>query len=91
MILERAAIATGISFQIKDDILDVEGDFIYLGKEVGKDEVKNKSTYVSYIGLEKAKKLLEEETAKAISEINRFGNNGELLKYLISIISSRNN
>lgn len=91
MILERAAMAIGLAFQIKDDILDVEGDFVYLGKEVGKDKDKNKATYVSYIGLENAKKLLKEETTKAISEINRFGNNGELLKYLIGIISSRNN
>ena len=45
----------GFAYQILDDILDVAGDEAAIGKPVGSDAAKNKSTYVSHHGLEKAK------------------------------------
>ncbi|PIB41103.1 farnesyl-diphosphate synthase, partial [Pseudomonas sp. 2822-15] len=48
----------GIAFQIKDDILDVEGDEESIGKPVGSDEENDKSTYPSILGMEKAKEKL---------------------------------
>ena len=59
----------GIAFQIKDDILDIEGNFEEIGKK--SNDIRNeKTTYPSIFGLEKSKKLLQEylEKAKKIIE-----------------------
>jgi len=57
----------GAAFQIVDDILDVTGDEALLGKPIGSDGERNKSTYVSLLGLEEAAQRAEEhkEQAKA--------------------------
>ena len=55
----------GLAFQIKDDILDVEGDFEKLGKTIGSDEALKKSTYPSIFGMEKSKEILEEVISKS--------------------------
>lgn len=55
----------GLAFQIRDDILDVEGDTQLLGKEVGKDAMENKSTFTSILGVSEAKKYLEQELEMA--------------------------
>ena len=49
----------GLAFQIVDDILDVTGDEISLGKPVGSDESVNKSTYPRFLGLEKSRDLAQ--------------------------------
>lgn len=73
-VLEKFAELIGIAFQIKDDILDIEGDFEKLGKPVGSDVEQEKSTYPSVLGMEKSKSLLEEavNNAKKIL-IDKFG------------------
>ena len=73
-VLEKFAELIGIAFQIKDDILDIEGDFEKLGKPVGSDIEQEKSTYPSILGMEKSKNLLEEtvKNAKKIL-IDKFG------------------
>ena len=65
----------GIAFQIKDDILDIEGDFEEIGKK-SNDVENEKTTYPSIFGLEKSKKLLQEylEKAKKIIEDEFEGN-----------------
>ena len=65
----------GIAFQIKDDILDIEGNFEEIGKK-SNDVQNEKTTYPSIFGLEKSKKLLQEylEKAKKIIE-NEFEGN----------------
>ncbi len=55
----------GLTFQIKDDILDVEGDFDKLGKPVGSDIELEKSTYPKIFGMQRAKEMLLEKTEKA--------------------------
>ena len=55
----------GILFQIRDDILDVEGDMAVTGKQSGSDERKNKMTYVSTYGLEGAHQELSNLTDSA--------------------------
>ncbi|MGX7244091.1 polyprenyl synthetase family protein [Enterococcus quebecensis] len=51
----------GLAFQIKDDLLDATSSEEELGKQVGRDEALNKSTYPGLLGLDGAKKALEEQ------------------------------
>ncbi|MBR5809247.1 MAG: polyprenyl synthetase family protein [Clostridia bacterium] len=69
----------GIAFQIQDDILDVTGTEEELGKPIGSDAENEKSTYVTLFGVEKAEKLAEEYTQKAIESLGIFKENGELI------------
>ena len=69
----------GIAFQIQDDILDVTGNEAEIGKPVGSDAENEKSTYVTLFGIEKAEKLAEEYTQKAIQSLDIFEDNGELV------------
>ncbi len=55
----------GLAFQIKDDLLDVEGDQALLGKSIGKDFAENKSTFITILGIESAKAALQQELAAA--------------------------
>lgn len=80
----------GLAFQIKDDILSEEGDPEITGKPVGNDKEMGKCTYVSYYGLEGAKKELDEITEKAIEQLKEYGEKAEFLSQLASYIKNRN-
>ena len=72
--LEEYADLIGIAFQVKDDILDVEGTFEELGKPVGSDVDLHKATYPSILGMEESKKILNDTVEKAKEIIkNKFG------------------
>ncbi len=62
----------GLAFQIKDDILDVEGSAESMGKAVGKDSVIHKVTYPSVYGMEQSKLMLKALTEKAVAVANSF-------------------
>jgi farnesyl diphosphate synthase len=63
--LEGYAAAIGLGFQVVDDILDVTSDTVTLGKTAGKDAAGNKPTYVSAIGVEGSRALLQTLRAEA--------------------------
>lgn len=86
---EAYAKSIGLAFQITDDILDVEGEEASLGKPVGSDEQNAKSTYVSTLGPEKARGLVQELTAAAVSALGVFGDRGSYLKELAVKLSVR--
>lgn len=89
-LLEFAEII-GIAFQIKDDILDVEGSFEETGKE-STDEKNEKTTYPSLFGIKKTKEMLNSyvEKAKRIIENNFLENkNKELLLKLLEYFVER--
>ena len=79
----------GIAFQIQDDILDVEGSEEELGKPIGSDAEENKNTYVSLLGIEKAKELMIEYSEKAKNALSPFGEKAEFLKGLTDYLTSR--
>ncbi len=81
----------GHAFQIVDDILDVVGDEKELGKPVGSDGESNKSTYVSLLGLEKSREYADKLTKEAISVLDVFGEDGELLKEIAAMLIERKN
>ena len=73
-VLTKYSELIGLAFQIKDDILDIEGDFETIGKPVGSDLEHDKSTYPSILGMAESKKLLSETIEEAKSIIRaRFG------------------
>lgn len=91
--LEKFADLIGLAFQIKDDILDIEGDFETLGKPIGSDAELNKSTYPLLIGLDESKKLLQEivDEAKNIIKKNFSKEKGKMLIELTDYIAFRKN
>lgn len=88
--LLRYAELVGLAFQIKDDILDVEGDTAVLGKAVGSDEKAEKTTMVSIFGIEKCKEMLAEMTEEAVAIAESFGEKGAFIKWLALFLLKRN-
>ena len=88
--LSNYADKIGLAFQIKDDILSVEGDELITGKPVGNDVARGKCTYVSKYGLEESKKILEKIINEAVKIADDFGENAEFLKELALYIMNRN-
>lgn len=77
----------GLVFQIIDDILDVTGDENTLGKPIGSDKDKNKTTYLSYMSLEETKnyaKELNERAKKVLGESKECDILKELADYLLN-------
>lgn len=70
--LEKYSELIGLAFQIKDDILDIEGDFEKIGKPVGSDLELEKTTYPSIFGLEKSKEILKEVVQNAKKALGVF-------------------
>lgn len=79
----------GLAFQIKDDILAEIGDEKVLGKPVGNDRERNKVTFVTKYGLEKAQEILENTIKDGIKELENYGNRAEFLKELALYIKDR--
>ena len=76
----------GLAFQVKDDLLDVEGDFETLGKAVGADE--NKSTFITVFGIEHSKNYLTELIEGAKKAVMNIPEN-ELLLWICDFVMNR--
>lgn len=79
----------GLLFQIQDDILDVEGDQIKLGKKVGSDQDNEKSTYPKLLGIDGAIRAKEENIDMAIKALEEANIPNSMLTILVSYISDR--
>lgn len=88
--LDKVGRNIGLMFQIKDDILDVEGDFESIGKAVGSDAENAKSTYVSLIGLEASKQRLNEIYNDTVEIVGNITLSKAPLIELIDFIVNRN-
>jgi geranylgeranyl pyrophosphate synthase len=87
--LDHYAKCIGLSFQVKDDILDVEGDTTTLGKTQGKDKDNDKPTYPALLGINGAKQKAEELHHEALKSLNYFGSEADLLRELSLYIIER--
>lgn len=87
--LARYGEATGLAFQITDDILDVEGDQELLGKDVGSDRGKGKSTYPSVIGIEASRRQAKALVDQAVSSLDSFGVGAEPLRSIAGYMIER--
>jgi len=79
----------GIAFQIKDDILDVEGDTDVIGKPSGSDQRLNKATYPGLVGIRKARQRCAELLSGALEHLDDFGTDAEPLSWLARFIVER--
>lgn len=79
----------GLAFQLKDDLLDIEGSAIDLGKTPGKDAATGKATLVSVLGQEKAQKFLDNLRDGAIYALEPFGKRAETLRQAADFVCNR--
>jgi farnesyl diphosphate synthase len=87
--LDNYAKCIGLSFQVKDDILDEESDTVTLGKTQGKDKSNDKPTYPALLGMAGAKQKAQELHEKAIDNLSIFGKEADLLRDLSLYIIER--
>jgi len=87
--ISRYAECIGLAFQIKDDILDVECDTATLGKPQGSDEAQNKPTYPNLLGLDGAKRAVDEVYQKALAYLEYLGKQANILREIADFIVHR--
>ncbi len=85
----RCAYNIGVAFQIQDDILDVTGDSMEMGKAVGSDESNNKQTYVTVNGLDNSYRAVEKMSEEAVRILDSFDMENEFLRELILMLVHR--
>lgn len=79
----------GLAFQIADDILDVEGDADLAGKALGKDEAAGKATFLSLLGLERARAQAQLLVDQAIDHLAPYGAEADLLRAIARYVVER--
>ena len=79
----------GLAFQIKDDILDIEGNEAVLGKPVGSDLKNKKATYPSLYGLAGSREKALREARGAVAALTGFGEEADFLRKLVQFVIDR--
>lgn len=79
----------GLAFQIADDIMDVEGDEALAGKALHKDEAAGKATFVTLMGLARAREQAQLLVEQAIDHLANFGEEATLLRAIARYVVER--
>lgn len=87
--LTRYGEQVGLAFQIADDILNVTGTEEAIGKPVGSDASREKSTYPALVGLDRARELADEAAAAATAALELFGDSAAMFRLLARFIVER--
>ncbi len=87
--LTRFASALGLAFQIRDDILNVEGDRKRLGKAVGSDASRGKITYPAIHGMDRSKERLRELVQEALEAVALFDGRADPLREIARYMANR--
>jgi geranylgeranyl pyrophosphate synthase len=87
--LERFADSLGLAFQIRDDVLDIEGETQTIGKQQGADQQHAKATWPALFGLDAAKEETSALLQDALAQIESFGPTAEPLRQIARFIVFR--
>ena len=79
----------GLAFQVTDDLLDVEGDPYVMGKDVGSDHSRSKSTFPALIGIEKSKQFAKKLVKNALKALDSFDNKAHPLRAIAYYVVER--
>ncbi len=88
-LIEKVAAKVGLAFQVQDDILDVTSTAEVLGKPIHSDEKNEKTTYVTLLGIEKAEKIVEQESVEAIELLKSLPVRNDYLEWLLTQLIHR--
>jgi len=88
--LARFAAHIGLAFQIRDDLLDIEGSTEVIGKPGGSDVRNRKATLPAVLGLEATRQRADKVYAEAMSALDRVGERAHALRWLSELIIQRN-
>ncbi|NOY66852.1 MAG: (2E,6E)-farnesyl diphosphate synthase [Gammaproteobacteria bacterium] len=87
--LDHYSKCVGLAFQIRDDILDVEGDTEVIGKQQGADFALNKPTYPALLGLDGAKQRAQELHEEAMDSLSSLNHQADMLRQISEYIVKR--
>ena len=87
--MSQVASCIGMAFQIQDDILDVTSTTEVLGKPIHSDEKNNKTTYVTLLGVEKARLMVEEYTNKGLLILQKYASDSSFIYQLMEALVNR--
>lgn len=88
-VMESVGRRVGVAFQIQDDILDVTGTTEVLGKPIGSDEKNHKVTYVTLVGLEKAREEVARLSKEAVELLDGLSVQSEFLREVVLFLIHR--
>ncbi len=87
--LDHYAKCIGLAFQVRDDILDIEGNTETLGKTQGKDQAQLKSTYPALLGLQGARDTAEQLLTEALDSLSGMDAKADPLRWIANYIVGR--
>jgi len=79
----------GLAFQVRDDILNIEGDAAVMGKSVGTDKIRKKNTYPLILGIDKSREFAKNLVNKALHALDQFDEKSDPLRALANYIIAR--
>ncbi len=79
----------GLAFQIADDLLDVEGDEAVAGKALNKDAAAGKATFLSLLGVDRAREQAAALVTQAVDHLRSYGPEADLLRALARYVVER--
>jgi len=86
---EEYALAIGLAFQVRDDLLDSTAEGEVLGKPTGMDSKANKTTYAKLLGVDRCEEIIRKETEKAIAALEGKFWDDNFLKWFASYLAER--